>query len=198
MRPQLSRLGATSIPWQKRSKIKRDINGAERVLNADHFGLEKVKERITLEYLAVQQRMKKMKGPILCPQSVRRGSAKTSARQVRWRAPPGATSVRMSLGGVRTRPRSAATRRTYIQGSMPGKVIQGMKEGQIRRTRCSCWMRSTSSGSRLARRPVRQRSWRCSTPSRTRRSTITTSKSIMICRTCCSSLPRTRCGCRSR
>src|ERR1700747_1425423 len=113
-----------SIPWHKRSKIKRDIKVAERVLNADHCGLEKVKERI-LEYLAVQQRMKKMKGPILCLVGPP-GVGKTSLGKSVARA-PGRNFVRMSLGGVRDKAEIRVHRRTYI-GSMPGKVIQGMKK----------------------------------------------------------------------
>jgi ATP-dependent Lon protease len=115
-----------SIPWQKRTKIKRDITGAERVLNADHFGLEKVKERI-LEYLAVQQRMKKMKGPILCLVGPP-GVGKTSLGKSVARA-TGRNFVRMSLGGVRDEAEIRGHRRTYI-GSMPGKVVQGMKKAK--------------------------------------------------------------------
>src|SRR6201981_438434 len=113
-----------SLPWHKRTKIKRDIKGAERVLNADHLGLEKVKERI-LEYLAVQQRMKKMKGPILCLVGPP-GVGKTSLGKSVARA-TGRNFVRMSLGGVRHEAEIRGHRRTYI-GSMPGKVIQGMKK----------------------------------------------------------------------
>src|SRR5437763_1721084 len=115
-----------SLPWHKRSKIKRDIKGAERVLNADHFGLEKVKERI-LEYLAVQQRIKKMKGPILCLVGPP-GVGKTSLGKSVARA-TGRNFVRMSLGGVRDEAEVRGPRRTYI-GSMPGKIIQGMKKAK--------------------------------------------------------------------
>jgi ATP-dependent Lon protease len=115
-----------SVPWQNRTKIKRDIKGAERVLNADHFGLEKVKERI-LEYLAVQQRMKKMKGPILCLVGAP-GVGKTSLGKSVARA-TGRNFVRMSLGGVRDEAEIRGHRRTYI-GSMPGKIIQGMKKAK--------------------------------------------------------------------
>jgi ATP-dependent Lon protease len=115
-----------SIPWQKRTKVKRDIAGAERVLNADHFGLEKVKERI-LEYLAVQQRVKKMKGPILCLVGPP-GVGKTSLGKSVARA-TGRNFVRMSLGGVRDEAEIRGHRRTYI-GSMPGKVLQGMKKAK--------------------------------------------------------------------
>src|SRR5436853_167214 len=115
-----------TIPWQKRTKVKRDIKIAERVLNADHFGLEKVKERI-LEYLAVQQRMKKMKGPILCLVGPP-GVGKTSLGKSVARA-TGRNFVRMSLGGVRDEAEIRGHRRTYI-GSMPGKVLQGMKKAK--------------------------------------------------------------------
>jgi ATP-dependent Lon protease len=115
-----------SLPWHKRTKIKRDINDAERVLNADHFGLEKVKERI-LEYLAVQQRMKKLKGPILCLVGPP-GVGKTSLGKSVARA-TGRNFVRMSLGGMRDEAEIRGHRRTYI-GSMPGKVLQGMKKAK--------------------------------------------------------------------
>jgi ATP-dependent Lon protease len=115
-----------SLPWHARTKIKRDIADAEKVLNADHFGLEKVKERI-LEYLAVQQRMKKMKGPILClvgPPGVGKTSLGKSVAKA-----TGRNFVRMSLGGVRDEAEIRGHRRTYI-GSMPGKVLQGMKKAK--------------------------------------------------------------------
>ncbi|MDR3518267.1 MAG: endopeptidase La [Azospirillaceae bacterium] len=115
-----------SIPWKQRTKIKRDIKIAENVLNADHFGLEKVKERI-LEYLAVQQRMTKVKGPILCLVGPP-GVGKTSLGKSIAKA-TGRNFVRMSLGGVRDEAEIRGHRRTYI-GSMPGKVIQGMKKAK--------------------------------------------------------------------
>ncbi len=115
-----------SVPWQNRTKIKRDIRGAEKVLDADHFGLEKVKERI-LEYLAVQQRIKKMKGPILCLVGAP-GVGKTSLGKSVARA-TGRNFVRMSLGGVRDEAEIRGHRRTYI-GSMPGKIVQGMKKAK--------------------------------------------------------------------
>ena len=115
-----------SVPWHNRTKIKRDIKAAEKVLNADHFGLEKVKERI-LEYLAVQQRIKKMKGPILCLVGAP-GVGKTSLGKSVARA-TGRNFVRMSLGGVRDEAEIRGHRRTYI-GSMPGKVLQGMKKAK--------------------------------------------------------------------
>ena len=115
-----------SIPWKKRSKVKNDVLEAERVLNADHFGLEKVKERI-LEYLAVQSRSPKIRGPILCLVGPP-GVGKTSLGKSIARA-TGRNFVRMSLGGVRDEAEIRGHRRTYI-GSMPGKVIQGMKKAK--------------------------------------------------------------------
>jgi ATP-dependent Lon protease len=115
-----------SIPWHVRTKVRRDIKAAERVLNDDHYGLEKVKERI-LEYLAVQQRMRKVKGPILCLVGPP-GVGKTSLGKSIARA-TGRNFVRMSLGGVRDEAEIRGHRRTYI-GSMPGKVIQGMKKAK--------------------------------------------------------------------
>ncbi len=114
------------IPWKKRTRINKDIRQAEKVLNADHYGLEKVKERI-LEYLAVQQRMRKVKGPILCLVGPP-GVGKTSLGKSIARA-TGRNFVRMSLGGVRDEAEIRGHRRTYI-GSMPGKVIQSMKKAK--------------------------------------------------------------------
>jgi ATP-dependent Lon protease len=113
-----------TIPWKKRSRVKKDILAAQLVLDEDHYGLEKVKERI-LEYLAVQQRMAKIKGPILCLVGPP-GVGKTSLGKSVARA-TGRKFVRMSLGGVRDEAEVRGHRRTYI-GSMPGKVIQGMKK----------------------------------------------------------------------
>lgn len=115
-----------SIPWGKKSKVKQDLNFAEEVLNNDHFGLDKVKERI-VEYLAVQARSTKIKGPIIClvgppgvgKTSLARSIAKATGREY----------VRMSLGGVRDEAEIRGHRRTYI-GSMPGKVIQSMKKAK--------------------------------------------------------------------
>ncbi len=115
-----------SIPWEQRTKVKRDIKAAEKVLDQEHYGLEKVKERI-LEYLAVQQRMKKVKGPILCLVGPP-GVGKTSLGKSIAKA-TGRNFVRMSLGGVRVEAEVRGHRRTYI-GSMPGKVIQGMKKAK--------------------------------------------------------------------
>ncbi len=115
-----------SIPWKKRSKIRNDVLEAEKVLNADHYGLEKVKERI-LEYLAVQARSPKVRGPILCLVGPP-GVGKTSLGKSIARA-TGRQFVRMSLGGVRDEAEIRGHRRTYI-GSMPGKIIQGMKKAK--------------------------------------------------------------------
>ncbi len=115
-----------SLPWGKKSKVRRDIVQAEAVLNDDHFGLDKVKERI-LEYLAVQQRSGKMKGPILCLVGPP-GVGKTSLGKSIAKA-TGREFVRMSLGGVRDEAEIRGHRRTYI-GSMPGKVIQSMKKAK--------------------------------------------------------------------
>ena len=113
-----------SIPWKKRSRIKKNLKDAEKILNDDHYGLEKVKERI-LEYLAVQQRARKMKGPILCLVGPP-GVGKTSLGKSVARA-TGRNFVRFSLGGVRDEAEIRGHRRTYI-GSLPGKIIQSMKK----------------------------------------------------------------------
>src|SRR3984957_3684499 len=115
-----------SLPWGKKSKVKKDIKLAEEVLHEDHFGLDKVKERI-LEYLAVQQRAGKMKGPILCLVGPP-GVGKTSLGKSIAKA-TGREFVRMSLGGVRDEAEIRGHRRTYI-GSMPGKIIQSMKKAK--------------------------------------------------------------------
>ena len=115
-----------SIPWNKPSKVKKDLGFAQDVLDADHYGLEKVKERI-VEYLAVQTRQRKIKGPILClvgPPGVGKTSlGKSIAKST------GREFVRMALGGVRDEAEIRGHRRTYI-GSMPGKVIQSMKKAK--------------------------------------------------------------------
>ncbi|MFP1633167.1 endopeptidase La [Zhengella sp. ZM62] len=113
-----------SLPWGKKSKVKKDLNYAQKVLDEDHFGLDKVKDRI-VEYLAVQSRQNKLKGPILClvgPPGVGKTSlAKSIARAT------GREYIRMALGGVRDEAEIRGHRRTYI-GSMPGKVMQSMKK----------------------------------------------------------------------
>lgn len=116
------------VPWKKRSKIRNDLSKAEEVLEADHYGLEKVKERI-LEYLAVQQRMKQMKGPILClvgPPGVGKTSVGKSIARATNRK-----FIRMALGGVRDEAEIRGHRRTYI-GSMPGKIIQNLSKVETR------------------------------------------------------------------
>jgi ATP-dependent Lon protease len=114
------------IPWKERSRVKKDLKFAENILNRDHCGLEKVKERI-LEYLAVQQRVGKVKGPILClvgPPGVGKTSLGKSIASA-----TGRNFVRISLGGVRDEAEIRGHRRTYI-GSMPGKIIQSMKKAK--------------------------------------------------------------------
>jgi ATP-dependent Lon protease len=115
-----------SIPWGKRSKVKKDLVSAQEVLDADHFGLDKVKERI-LEYLAVQTRANRLAGPILCLVGPP-GVGKTSLGKSIARA-TGREFVRMSLGGVRDEAEIRGHRRTYI-GSMPGKIIQSMRKAK--------------------------------------------------------------------
>ncbi len=117
-----------NVPWKKRSRISRDIQQAEQTLEQDHYGLDKVKQRI-LEYLAVQQRVKKLKGPILClvgPPGVGKTSLGRSIARATNRE-----FVRMSLGGVRDEAEIRGHRRTYI-GSLPGKIIQSMAKVGVR------------------------------------------------------------------
>ncbi len=117
-----------NVPWKKRSKVRRDLAIAEAVLEEDHYGLDKVKERI-LEYLAVQQRVKKLKGPVLClvgPPGVGKTSLGRSIARATNRK-----FVRMSLGGVRDEAEIRGHRRTYI-GSMPGKIIQNLAKVEVR------------------------------------------------------------------
>ena len=117
-----------NLPWKKKSKISKDLTAAEEVLEQDHYGLEKVKERI-LEYLAVQQRVDKVKAPILCLVGPP-GVGKTSLGQSIARA-TNRKFVRMSLGGVRDEAEIRGHRRTYI-GSMPGKILQNMTKVAVR------------------------------------------------------------------
>ena len=114
------------VPWGTKSRVKKDLNRAQDVLDADHFGLEKVKERI-VEYLAVQQRSKKLKGPIMClvgPPGVGKTSLGKSVAKA-----TGREFIRISLGGVRDESEIRGHRRTYI-GSMPGKIIQALKKAK--------------------------------------------------------------------
>ncbi len=115
-----------SIPWKKRTRVKKDLRAAQSILDDDHYGLEKVKERI-VEYLAVQHRTNKITGPILCLVGPP-GVGKTSLGKSVGKA-TGRNFVRMSLGGVRDESEIRGHRRTYI-GSMPGKIIQGMKKAK--------------------------------------------------------------------
>ena len=115
-----------SIPWGVKSRVKKDLDRAEKILDDDHYGLEKVKERI-VEYLAVQQRSKKMKGPIMClvgPPGVGKTSLGKSVAKA-----TGREFIRISLGGVRDESEIRGHRRTYI-GSMPGKIIQALKKAK--------------------------------------------------------------------
>ena len=115
-----------NIPWKKRSRIKKNLAAAQEILDNDHYGLTKVKERI-VEYLAVQLRTKKMQGPILCLVGPP-GVGKTSLGQSIARS-TGRNFVRMSLGGVRDEAEIRGHRRTYI-GSLPGKIVQGLKKAK--------------------------------------------------------------------
>ncbi len=117
-----------SMPWKKQTKVKHDLRFAEEVLEADHYGLEKVKERI-IEFLAVQTRVKKIKGPVLCLVGPP-GVGKTSLGQSIARA-TGRAFVRMALGGVRDEAEIRGHRRTYI-GAMPGRIMQKMAKVQVR------------------------------------------------------------------
>jgi ATP-dependent Lon protease len=116
------------VPWKKKTRIEKDISKAFKVLEDDHYGLEKVKERI-LEYLAVQQRVKKLKGPILCLVGPP-GVGKTSLGESIARA-TGRKFIRVALGGVRDEAEIRGHRRTYI-GSMPGKIIQNLTKVKVR------------------------------------------------------------------
>ena len=131
----------TAVPWKKASRVNKDIKKAREILDADHFGLEKVKDRI-VEFLAVQKRTRKIKGPILCLVGPP-GVGKTSLGKSIARA-SGREYVRMALGGVRDEAEIRGHRRTYI-GSMPGKIIQGMKK-LVRKIHYSYWMRLTRWG----------------------------------------------------
>ena len=114
------------LPWGTKSRVKKDLNRAQKILDDDHYSLEKVKERI-VEYLAVQQRSKKVKGPIMClvgPPGVGKTSLGKSVAKA-----TGREFIRISLGGVRDESEIRGHRRTYI-GSMPGKIIQALKKAK--------------------------------------------------------------------
>jgi len=169
-----------SIPWKKKSKVRHDLEKAREILDADHYGLQEVKDRI-LEYLAVQGRVKKLRGPVLClvgPPGVGKTSlgksiAKATNRQY----------TRMALGGVRDEAEIRGHRRTYI-GSLPGKLLQRMAKW-VCATRCSCSMKSTkwawTTGVTL-HRPC----WKCWIRSRTTASTTIIWRSITTCPMSCS------------
>ncbi len=165
-------------PWKKRSKVFKSLKKAEDVLEEDHYGLEKVKERI-LEYLAVQKRVKRLKGPILCLVGPP-GVGKTSLGQSIARA-TNRKFVRMSLGGVRDEAEIRGHRRTYI-GSMPGKIIQNISKTGVRNPLFLLDEVDKMAISVVTRRRLCSRSW---TPNKTRLLPITISKSISICRTSC-------------
>ena len=134
-----------NIPWKKKSKVKKDLNLAQEVLDADHYGLEKVKDRI-IEYLAVQNRTGQLKGPILCLVGPP-GVGKTSARPVRSRPRHGSRSSRACRSAASaTRPRSAATGAPTSGLDARSRIIQSLKKRSAEpQPRCSCWTRSTSS-----------------------------------------------------
>ena len=167
-----------SIPWGIKGKVKKDLDEAQQILDAEHYGLDKVKERI-VEYLAVQARTNKLKGPILClvgPPGVGKTSLGKSIANA-----TGREFVRMSLGGVRDEAEIRGHRRTYI-GSMPGKVIQSMKKAKRDQSALPA-RRDRQDGLRTSAAIRRRRCSRCWTPSRTPRSTTTISRSTTTSRT---------------
>ena len=175
-----------AVPWKKKSKETRSIDHAEKVLNEDHYGLEKIKERI-LEFLAVRQLVKNPKGSILCFVGAP-GVGKTSLGMSIAKA-TGRKFVRMSLGGVRDEAEIRGHRRTYI-GALPGQIIQSMKKAGTKNPvfmldEVDKWPRT------FAETPPR-RCLKCSTPSKIPVSRTTTSMSNTICRRCSLS-PRRMC-----
>jgi hypothetical protein len=164
-----------SIPWNKKSKVKKDLKLAQEILDNDHFGLEKVKERI-VEYLAVQQRANKLTGPILCLVGPP-GVGKTSLGKSIARA-TGRDFVRVSLGGVRD---EAEIRGAPISAPCPARSSSRCAR-RSRRIRCSCSTRSTRWAPISAATP-RPRCWRCSTLSRTTPSMTIIWRSTTISRT---------------
>ena len=141
----------TGLPWAKKTKIKHDLGHAEDVLNEDHYGLDKVKDRI-LEYLAVQQRVDKVKAPILCLVGPP-GVGKTSLGQSIAKA-TGRKYVRMALGGMRDEAEIRGHRRTYI-GALPGKVLQQPEQGRHAQSAVPAG-RDRQAGHRLPRRPFQR------------------------------------------
>ena len=166
-----------NLPWRKKSKISKDIKQAQEILDKDHYGLEKVKERI--EYLAVQTRVDKMKAPILCLVGAP-GVGKTSLGQSIARA-TNRKFVRMSLGGVRDEAEIRGHRRTYI-GSMPGKILQNMSKVGVKNL---LFLLDEVDKMGMDRRGdlspalLESRAW---TSSRTTPSSTTTSRSSTTCR----------------
>ena len=144
------------LPWKKKTRVSKDLTKADLVLNEDHYGLEKVKERI-LEYLAVQKRTDKLKGPILCLVGPP-GVGKTSLGESIAKA-TGRKYVRMALGGVRDESEIRGHRRTYI-GSMPGKIMQSMVKAGVKNPLFSCWTKLTSWAMIFAA-TQRRRCWKC-------------------------------------
>ena len=163
-----------SIPWSKESKIKKDLGHAQQILDNDHYGLTKVKERI-VEYLAVQQRANKLTGPILCLVGPP-GVGKTSLGKSIARA-TGRDFVRVSLGGVRDEAEIRGHRRTYI-GSMPGKIIQSMRKAKT--TNPLFLLDEVDKMGADFRGDPHRRCSKCSIPNRITRSTITISRSTTI------------------
>jgi ATP-dependent Lon protease len=151
-----------NVPWRRRTKIHQDLLAAEEILEADHYGLEKVKERI-LEYLAVQQRTPKLKGPILClvgPPGVGKTSLGRSIARATNRK-----FVRMSLGGVRDEAEIRGHRRTYI-GSLPGKIIQNLTKVGVRNP-LFLFDEIDKMSMDFRGDPALRRCWKCWTRSRT-------------------------------
>ena len=175
-----------AVPWKKKSKEIRSIDHAEKILNEDHYGLPKIKDRI-LEFLAVRQLVKNPKGSILCfvgPPGVGKTSlgmsiAKATGRQF----------VRMSLGGVRDEAEIRGHRRTYI-GSLPGQIIQSMKKAGTKNP--VIMLDEIDKMASDFRGDPHRRCSRCLIPSRTRPFRTTTWTSNTTCRRCCSS-PRPTC-----